>query len=120
MNASASAIASELRKLADSLDKHPEALLPAPNIYFSCSYQGETSKELFLNVARCLPRPLVKEYKTDEVWIKYNPGIIHVSVYVQREHVCTLIEPAKPAVYRCEPLLSDEEADAIVAESISA
>ena len=110
----ARAVADELRKLADNLDQNPELEVQSPNMYFSCSYLGEKSKQIFLNVVKNLPRPLQKEYKANEVWVKYSTDAINVSAYINRNKVCRIVEPAKAAVYDCEPLLSETE-EALIA-----
>lgn len=55
-------IAIELRKLADRLDSNPEAELVAPTIYFTHAYLAASfnAKNLFLALAKLLPRPLKK------------------------------------------------------------
>jgi hypothetical protein len=111
----AGAVAIELRKLADSLDQNPAAEVPSPNIYFSCYYLGPKAKDVFLGLVKIMPRPLKKEYRSEEVWVKYDPNVISVSAYIERSKVCELVESAKSAVYRCEPLLSEEETESATA-----
>ena len=111
----AGAVAVELRKLADSLDQNPAAQVTSPNIYFSCTYLDEKSRDVFLGLVKILPRPLVKEYISSEVWVKYKSKSLSISVYIERSKVCELIEPAKPAVFRCEPLLSEDETESATA-----
>ena len=38
-----------------------------------------------------------------------NKEVVYLRACIDRAQVCELIEPAKPAVYRCFPLLSDQE-----------
>lgn len=111
----AGAVAIELRKLADSLDQNPAAEVPSLHVYFSCSYLGAKSKDIFLGLVKIMPRPLKKEYKSDEVWVKYDPEVISVAAFVERSKVCELVEPAKSAIYRCEPLLSEDETESATA-----
>lgn len=108
----ASEVASELRKLADSLDKQPEVEIPAPGVYFPTRYED---KKAFLNVASILPHPIKKTYPCNgtEIELEYRTSAIRVSTCGQRDTVCKLVEPAKPAVYRCEPLLSEAEEAAL-------
>jgi hypothetical protein len=40
------------------------------------------------------------ECRTASIWL---------GVSIDRSVVCEIVEPAKPAVYRCEPILSLEE-----------
>lgn len=102
-------VAAELRRIADALDREPEAEVKRPLCFF---YPG--AKEEFLTLARLLPRPLAKknadldseypkyilEHQHDAVWLK---------VQIDQSRVCTLISPAIPAKFKCEPLLSEEE-----------
>ena len=101
-------VAIELRKLADALDVEPETDLSHPSIYFSCSYSA-TPKEHFLGIARLMPRPFKKNPSETEYRIEHMDAGLNVMAYVNCEQVCTLIEPAKPAVYDCPPLLSEAE-----------
>ena len=102
-------VATELRKLADSIDREPETETPVFSIYASCRYMGEKGKKLFLVLAPLLPHPLQKVFKDDEVRLLFKTEALHFQTYVERSLVCTLVEPAKEAVYRCEPLLSEQE-----------
>ena len=106
----AGAVATELRRIADALDKEPEAEITIPSVWF-WSYGH---KESFLNLMRLMPRPFEKEYKDSNLIVtKSDLTAIHFQARVDRSAVCTLVEPAKPAVYKCEPLLSDEEETAL-------
>lgn len=108
----ASEVASELRKLADSLDREPDAKIPLTGVYFSTRYED---KQAFLNVAAILPRPIKKTYPCNgaEIELEYRSDAIRVFATARRSVVCELVEPAKPAVYRCEPLLSEAEEAAL-------
>jgi hypothetical protein len=113
-------VAIELRKLADSLDQQPEAQIVRPWIYFSNSYMGSEAKGLFLALAAILPHPLAKVYKGDEIRLEYENPAMSISAYIERSKVCTIIEPQRiiPAVYQCEPLLSESEDVSLAHESI--
>ena len=106
-------VASELRKLADALDKEPDASIVSPSIYFCCSYCGEASKPAFLAIAKLLPRPLNKKPRGDEYRLEYSTKNLSVQAYIERNQICTLIEPAKPAVYDCPSILSEAEEAAL-------
>lgn len=101
-------VALELRKLADSLDKQPDAEITQPWITFY-----EHQKERFLATARLLPRPLTKDedYDSSRFRLIYDSfdTSIHIECSVDKSTVCTLIEPAKPAVYKCVSILIDDE-----------
>jgi hypothetical protein len=108
-------VAIELRKLADALDVQPDAVVVKPWITFYAS-----EKEPFLNVARLLPRPLKKDVTSaDSRWarvqLEHRSSGMDVKVSVPQSLTCELIEPAKPAVYRCDPILSDAEEAEVVA-----
>ena len=57
MSITAGQVAIELRKLADSLDREPEAAIEKPGVYLY--HWGQ--KETFLALAKILPRPLTRE-----------------------------------------------------------
>ncbi len=108
--ANAGKVAMELRQLADALDVQPDAEIITPWISF---YGYE--KESFLATARLLPRPLKKNIEDREKsWARVKVEClgfkaIDVNVSIPQSLTCELVEPAQPAVYRCEPILSEEE-----------
>jgi 5'(3')-deoxyribonucleotidase len=109
-------VAMELRKLADALDAQPDAEIISPWISF---YGSE--KDKFLATARLLPRPL-KKHVHDEgksysrVKVECtNFQAIDVNASIPQSLTCEIVAPAKPAVYRCEPILSEEEDAEMVA-----
>lgn len=98
-----------LRKLADLLEKHPEA-----NVQTAFYYLYFSDKESFLAIARDLPRPFAKEYDSRENgYLTLTHGDYRKggesTLKILRADACTLVEPAKPAVYSCDPILSAEE-----------
>ena len=113
-NTTAGQVATELRRLADALDKEPELAISRPSVYISYRYGGDTAKDMFIGIARILPRPLAKIYKDDELQLKYESPALNVQAYIERNKVCEIVEPARPAVYHCVPLLSDEEMEEAV------
>jgi hypothetical protein len=112
-------VAEELRKLADGLDKEPEAKITGASVYFShwmsSDEEGdEKGKMMFLTLARLLPRPLQKQYPKEDdqggdLELIYKSAAMHINANIPRSVVCHIVEPAKPAVYKCEPLLSEED-----------
>ena len=109
----AGAVATELRRIADALDKEPEVEVAIPTLWF-WSYGHKKS---FLNLMRLMPRPFEKEYDNSNLIVsKSDLTAIQFQARVDRSAVCTLVEPAKPAVYKCEPLLSDKEEAALTQE----
>jgi hypothetical protein len=113
-------VAAELRRIADALDKEPEAEVKRPLCFFY-----PDSKEEFLTLARILPHPLEKLYgAADDLYAKYTLDGKSPSVWlraeIERSKICTLISPAIPAKYECEPLLSQEEEDALAEPSSAA
>jgi hypothetical protein len=100
-------IATELRKLADALDKQPELETAPVWVAFHCD-----KKEHFINAVRFLPRPFTKR-ETDHSGDKYNrlrfeysSPAMDVNASIYKSLTCELVEPAKPAVFRCDPILS--------------
>ena len=111
--AKAKQVAAALRTIAENLDKEPES-----EVGYLIVAGYHDNKETFLNFARTMERPIKKE------WTDFNLELVHnfmasdktaydyaVRHYVRinRSQVCELVKPAKPAVYRCDLLLSDEE-----------
>jgi hypothetical protein len=107
-------VAIELRKLADSIDREPNAVIIKPFISFYCDRKDE-----FIAVANILPRPLTKRESDSDndrwcrIRIGYDTASITVDASLRKSLTCELVEPAKPAVYRCAPILSLEEDDAL-------
>jgi hypothetical protein len=100
-------VAVEFRKLADSLDKNPEAEVNRPFVSFS--YYDE--KERFLATARLIPRPIQKSNEYEELAMTYRSDNILVRASIPQSNACKLVTPAIPAVYECDSILSpsDEE-----------
>ena len=111
MNPTAGQVAAELRRVADALDKEPEAVISTPWLSFYCNNYSlpEKGKLAFLALARILPRPLTKKMSDNYMELEAISDTLRLAVQINRSAVCTLVEPAKPAVYHCEPLLSVEE-----------
>jgi len=110
----AHAIANELRRIADSLDKEPETELPQPLMSFPCDdyYSEDHGKYRFLAAVRLLPHPLVKTISETQYEVGHGRATdapVWFRAYIERKSICKLVEPAKPAVYDCSPLLSIEE-----------
>jgi hypothetical protein len=101
-------VANALRMLASHIEKGGDTEIVTPNIYFSTFDQ----KDLFLAVAKLLPRPLVKLYGEGDyadLKLDYTTDDIYVTARIQRSVMCRLVEPAQPAKYECEPLLNVDE-----------
>jgi hypothetical protein len=113
--AKAGEIATELRRVADALDKEPETALPQPLLSFYCNDHGaaDKGKAVFLATVRLLPRPLTKAPSDTVYQVEHgrndSEAAIWLRAQIDRSSVCTVIEPAKPAVYDCPALLSEEE-----------
>lgn len=99
-------VAAELRKLADCLDKSPNAEIVRSHVSF---WHFSDNKDNFLSLAHLLPRPLKKFYEGDDFRLRYEKETIQILSSISRKQVCTLIAPAKPAVYDCPSILSDAE-----------
>jgi hypothetical protein len=102
-------VATELRRLADALDKEPELEI-SPYL----SIDADTSKETFLALARIMPRPMEKGIdfpNTDYSDFKLEHGFWKIKV--AQSAMCILVEPARPARYECPSILSPEEEEAL-------
>jgi len=113
----AAMVAAELRRVADALDHDPQAVIPTAMLTFYANDYGaqDKGKASFLNIARLLPRPISKERSNDtdfEVGAG-SDGALWYRATIRRSAICTIVEPARPAVYHCEPILSDAEEEAI-------
>lgn len=102
-----SEVAAELRAFADRLDSNPDAEIKSIGIYQYC-WNGE-DKEKFLNFAAAMPRPFKKQYSDAELTILHSSLNMSIIASIPRSAVCEVVEPARPAVFRCEPILNDEE-----------
>ena len=105
----ATEVAAALRILADSLNSQPETNIPIPRITFFCS-----SKEVFKNTVKLMPRPLKKhiflaDSNFPDLHVEHVTEEIDITVSIPQKAVCTLVEPARPAKYHCESILSPEE-----------
>lgn len=107
-------LARELRKMADALDKEPNA--PIVRAYLNFYHCGKEAKEAFVALAHALPHPLQKKYIEDVLRLEYDTSVMRIVSSIDRTAVCHLIEPAREAVYECDPILSDEECTAIGTE----
>ena len=103
-------VATELRKLADALDRNPEAEIVRPFMNFPHTYVSK-AKEKFLALVAILPRPIKKGdgYCADILELSYESADLLINAYIDKSLTCELVESAKPAVYRCIPILSGGE-----------
>ena len=105
-------VAAELRNLADHIEKGGYTFIETPLIYFSYRYGGDDAKDSFIAFSKLLPRPIRKEYDSRDLTLKYETPAMRIYSTIERSKVCRVVEPAKDAVYECEPLLSaDEESE---------
>lgn len=106
----ASELATKLRKLADGLDKAPDAEI---NPYVSISPSCD-NKETFLELAKVLPRPLTKKIRHEgtsyEDFTLEGDGFL---LSISRSALCVIVEPARPARYECPSILSEAEEAAL-------
>ncbi len=110
MKTTAAAAAAELRMLADALDVNPMLEIVQPSIYFNHGAEKGT----FVDLAKILPRPLRKRVGRDDdpysdFELIYGSPSMTIMSYVRRSVFCEIVEPARPAVYRCPPILSEED-----------
>lgn len=102
------AIAQELRRVADLLGKAPDVEVTKPRLSF---YHGSGTKTEFINLAKVFPRPFDKGdgYQHEEYTMTHKDNALEVYATIDRSQVCILVEEARPARYECVPLLSQEE-----------
>lgn len=101
-------IATELRRIADAIEREPETQLVRPMLSFYCNEKDE-----FLASARLLPRPMKKDMTEHRYGLENMDSVVWLRSMVDRNKVCTLVKPAVPAVYDCAPLLSEEEENSL-------
>lgn len=108
-------VATELRKLADALDKNPKATINKPTVYFTHSSYGDGVKEQFLNLAKLLPRPIKKGngYGGEDLTLTHGTEALNIYASVPKTVTCELVEPARPAKYRCISVLSEDEEETL-------
>jgi hypothetical protein len=100
-------LAANYRKLADWLDSKPEfeprdEVAELTQFYFS-------HKEEFLSFVRAVRNGVKRFTEHDVRFTADTPDGMTVWAEVDRNSVCRIVTPAQPAVYDCEPLLSQDE-----------
>lgn len=108
------ALATELRKLADAVEplERVNGEFSKPWLFMSFAYGGAVSKSTFIELAKALPKPYTKKVDDKDMRLVYESDALSIQAVIERSQVCELVEAARPAVYRCEPLLSaDEDAE---------
>ena len=88
-------VASELRKLADSLTDQPETETDSAFVMFS-----QHSRQSFVIVSKALPKPAEIYMERGTLRKRYRSDAITIINSISQELICEMIEPAKPAVYR--------------------
>ena len=110
-------VASELRKLADALDREPNAQIEP--FLIQSPHSGRDEKAAFLSLVRLLPRPLTKGGDADRLVIRWGQPFktpVSVRVSIPRSYLCRLVKPAQPAEYECDPILSQIEEESLAAQ----
>jgi hypothetical protein len=111
----ASEIAAELRGLAESIAMIDDSV-NLPYVFVNIRHN---SKESFLAFAKnAMPRPFATSTEHNygqeyDLRLTHETDNVHVWCAVNQSLTCTLVEPAKPAVYKCDPILSEEEYDLV-------
>ena len=114
--AKARQVAAALRTIAENLEREPEAEVG----YFFCTAYPQHRAHA-LNLARLMTRPYTKEYSDHAIELAHDfmasditlDFAVRHRIKFERSSVCEPVEPAKPAVYKCNPLLSNEEEAAL-------
>lgn len=110
----ASEVAKELKKLAEAIEQGGELDIPYAFIHFNFY-----NKDSFLEFAKAIMlRPFEKKYTDYDLRLQYHTDAIQVWAQIARKTVCTLVEPAKPAVYDCDPILSPTEELSLESEAV--
>ena len=109
----AGAVAAELRRLAEALDKISDQSVPTVMVSFFAE-----EREEFLNVAKSLPRP-IRKYREDNAYPNFIVGHgdpmkdpAWIRALISADKTCRIVKPARPAIYDCEPILSLDEVEA--------
>jgi hypothetical protein len=102
--------ATELKKLADEMLACPDFQLGWSDD--TCTLGIGASKDELLAFAKNL-RPLRKEYSDTQIKLFFGSGRITAEISADRTVACRIVEPAKPPVYECDPLLAPEEEAAL-------
>jgi len=111
----ASELAAELRRIADALDREPEAEIVQPMMTFFCDKLGdpEETKQRFLTAIRLMPKPLYKKYENNDYVLHHGSHIdggeespLWLRIRASRNFLCRMVRPAQSAEYECESLLS--------------
>jgi len=112
--AKAKDVAVELRRIADSLEQEPDAEVERPSLAWFLR-----EKESMQTLARILPHPLKKDvedparsFSSIKITAESCTAIC-VYASIERSRICRLVRPAQPAEYECEPLLSEDEEEAL-------
>ena len=105
----AGAVAAELRRIADVLDKQSLNKIVKPTLNFYHVYGDE--KEDFISLAQVFPRPFDKGdgYNHEQYTLTHQDDALEVYASIDRSKVCKMVRPAREAEYDCEPLLSAAE-----------
>lgn len=106
-----------LRQLADYLENNPDIPTPSSTTVTACAtdyLNEEGTKHNMQAVAKC-PGPWSKEFDDSFLTLTRKFAGIELQVFCNRNHVCKMVEPAKPAVWDCEPLLSAKEFEELTA-----
>ncbi len=102
-------VAIALRELADRFDSDPEADVQKPDVWWFCN-----DKESFKRIVKFIPRPLAKRIDDPNSMYPYlivdhKGDGLHVEARITQSKICHIVEPARPAQFECEPILSAEE-----------
>ena len=107
-------IAKQLRILADAFDANPD--LELEPLHIDSPHVGSDDKKRFIDLAKCLPRPIENAWGSEDLkitWGKPWGDPVSLTATISRKHICRMVEPAKPAVYEWDPLLSEDEIDSL-------
>lgn len=113
-NTTAGQVAAELRRIAEAFEREPDVEVKRPMLAF-----WPDSKEQFLTLATALPKPLHKKIdgedgsKYQKYILQNEDAAVWTHVSIDRNDICIMVEPARPARYECPSILSEAEEAAL-------
>ena len=96
-----------LRQIADYYEAHPDSILP----YVTVMAFPETREQFLAEAKRLAAGAKIEKslapYKEEYFRITRTFGTVNIEVEIRQALLCRLLEPARPAVYDCPPLLEE-------------
>ena len=109
--------AQQLRELADRWELLPEETRRPVGLTLYC-WHDKTLAALVVKTIGGHWDKTVKDTNTSFSAMVYTSRETGLEVQLYRDGICKIVRPAQPAEYECEPLLSPEEEDELMAEPV--